>query len=250
MDKHVLVFGAHTFLGFSLCEKLVNEGIEVEAELLEVKNDLHKNLLEERLLMVGRNALFHMRSKEERDYFEYVDLIIYCCDDSKDAELLAQDREQIKYAVEMSKAFQVPLVFISTYSSSVEKQKHRIHCEDYFLAKLDKVTILKLPCVYGPFQSIVTNDSKYELEERDFIIFIKDAVEAIYKLLENFFHGKTYYILCESDKQKGKERHYNRNGEARDVDIVLIENPISLKEGLKKLADFNEKYKYLKKEKD
>ncbi len=250
MDKHVLVFGTQTFLGFSLCEKFVNEGIEVEAELLEVKNDLHKYLLEERLLMVGRNALFHMRSKEESDNLEFVDLIIYCCDDSKDGDLLAQDREQIKYAVEMSKALQVPLVFISAYSSSVEKQKHSIHCEHYFLENLDKVTILKLPCIYGPFQSIVTNGSKYELKERDFIIFIKDAVEAIYKLLGNFHHGKTYYILCESDKQKGKESYYNRNFEEGDIDIVLIENPISLKEGLKKLADFNEKYKHLIKEKD
>jgi len=250
MDKHVLVFGAHTFLGFSLCEKFVNEGIEVVAELLEVKNDLHKNLLEERLFMVGRNALFHIRSKEESLNLEFVDLIIYCCDDSKDRELLAQDREQIKYAVEMSKALQVPLVFISTYSSNVEKQKHRKHCEHYFLAKLDKVTIFKLPCVYGPFQPIVTSGSKYMLEERNFIIFIKDAVEAIYKLLENIHHGKTYYILCEGDKQKGKERYYYPNCEEGEFDIVVIEKPISLKEGLKKLADFNEKYKHLIKEKD
>ncbi|WP_209121837.1 NAD(P)-dependent oxidoreductase [Alkalihalobacillus sp. BA299] len=56
--KRVVVTGALGFIGFHLCSKLLDEGIEVYG-IDSMINAAQKSQAEDRLLYIGRNSLFH-----------------------------------------------------------------------------------------------------------------------------------------------------------------------------------------------
>ncbi|OAS83878.1 MULTISPECIES: NAD(P)-dependent oxidoreductase [Metabacillus] len=259
MLKRVIVFGAHTFIGFALCERIVNEGIEVKGVLLESSDLIKKRLIDERLMMVGRNALFQTTETYERsDYENTVDMIIHCCDDSEETTLIDQDRKLLHQSVEVSNELHVPHVFISTMKR-VDKDlrnKHVSFCEQYLSENKEKRMLVHLPILFGPFQPptekihqfLVKDNKENEILIIDEpILFIQDAVNAIFDLLSNFQQGKTYSIHNDL-KQNLKSAFLIKlkvNPECFNdcrSEKYLIKKPTSIEKGLKAQKEFIEKY--------
>ncbi|RXI98264.1 NAD(P)-dependent oxidoreductase [Anaerobacillus alkaliphilus] len=64
--KKVVVTGALGFIGFSLCQRLVEKGIEVIG-IDGMVDERLKDLYEEKLLWIGRNSLFQLINKRIED---------------------------------------------------------------------------------------------------------------------------------------------------------------------------------------
>ncbi|MEC2077513.1 hypothetical protein [Metabacillus fastidiosus] len=80
MFHHIAVFGVHTSAGFKLCEFFINAGTEVDAIITD-----EKEMAEERLMLIGRNAL--LKIHEQIDFDEVNsknDFIYYCCDEKSE----------------------------------------------------------------------------------------------------------------------------------------------------------------------
>ncbi|MBO1511629.1 NAD(P)-dependent oxidoreductase [Metabacillus bambusae] len=259
MFKRVIVFGAHTFVGFALCERFVNEGVEVKGVLLKSSNLINKRLVDERLMMVGRNALFQTTETYERsDYENTVDMIIHCCDDGDETILIDQDRKLLLKSVEVSNELQVPHVFISTVNreDKVLRNKHLTFCEQYLSENKENRMSVHLPILFGPFQPptekihqfLVNDNNENEILIIDEpILFIQDAVNAIFDLLSKFQHGKTYSI--QSELKQNEKSPFSIKLKVNPEDFndcrsekYLIKKPTSIEKGLRAQKEFIEKY--------
>lgn len=58
--KTALIIGADEFLGLSLCERMMDEGVHVDVILDEPEDKTRQLYLEERLMWLGRNGLFQI----------------------------------------------------------------------------------------------------------------------------------------------------------------------------------------------
>jgi hypothetical protein len=260
MFKRVIVFGAHTFIGFALCERFVNEGIEVKGILLKSSNLMNKMLVDERLMMIGRNAFFQTtETYEESDYEEAVDMIIHCCDDGDETTLIDQDRKLLLQSVEVSNELQVPHVYISTVNREDKelRNKHITFCEQYLFKNKENRMLVHLPILFGPFQPptekihqflIKDNNENEILIIDEPILFIQDAVNAIFDLLSKFQHGKTYSI--QSDLKQSEKSSFPISIKVNPKDFndcksekYLIKKPTSIEKGLRAQKEFIEKYR-------
>ncbi len=67
--KTALIIGADEFLGLSLCERLMDEGVHVDVILAEPEDKTRQLYLEERLMWLARNGLFQIIEKiGEKEY--------------------------------------------------------------------------------------------------------------------------------------------------------------------------------------
>lgn len=263
MLKRVIVFGAHSYFGFSLCERFISESVEVAGIFLKPGNRINKRMLDERLLLVGRNALLQiMDSYEQKGDDDTVDMIIYCCDDGVEASLLEQDRKNLIKSVELAKEMNVPHCFILSKNNGEEhlRKEHGQFCVDYVRQNLDTCTILHLPLLFGPFQPLneripqfLMNDvsgQKDVLFLDEPVLFIDDAVHAVYDLVEKLELGSTYSFLPELKKDAEPSQPLGiqvKMGDSKKErhEQYIIKVPTSLEEGLKEQIEFIEKYKEL-----
>jgi nucleoside-diphosphate-sugar epimerase len=261
MLKRVIVFGAHSYIGFGLCERLLSEGVEVIGILLKPEKLINKKLLEERLMLIGRNALFQTTEcyerKEEEDT---VDMIIYCCDDGVESSLIEQDRMNVVKSVKLAKELTVPYLFISSRNNTDKglREKHINFCHDYIKEKINFCAFFQLPILFGPFQPPTEtihqflvnyiNDQKEILIVDEPLLYIQDAIDGIWELLGEFEQGKTYSFLSNVKKEKetsfSLELQMNVGNDQDDrIEAYFIKNPTTLEKGLKAQAEFIEKYR-------
>ncbi|KAF1680448.1 hypothetical protein AAGG74_08340 [Bacillus mexicanus] len=67
--ESTLIIGADEFFGLSLCERMLNEGIHVDAILTGTEDEMRQMYLEERLMWLGRNELFRqLKHIEDQKY--------------------------------------------------------------------------------------------------------------------------------------------------------------------------------------
>lgn len=67
--KTALIIGADEFLGLSLCERLMDEGVHVDVILAEPEDKTRQLYLEERLMWLARNGLFQIIGEiSEKEY--------------------------------------------------------------------------------------------------------------------------------------------------------------------------------------
>jgi nucleoside-diphosphate-sugar epimerase len=261
MLKRVIVFGAHSYFGFGLCERLISESVEVNGILLKPRNPINKLMLDERLLSVGRNALLQtMNGYERTGNDDMTDIIIHCCDDGVEASLLEQDRQNLIKSVELANEINVPYYFITSRNNAEERlrKEHSKFCEDYLRDNLESCTTLQLPLLFGPFQppteSIPQFLTSYIRCHKDVLVvdepllFIEDAVNAVYDLLEHLEVGNTYSFLPDLEKEDeypmslGVQMKTDDSQKDRNEKYV-IKVPTSLEKGLKEQVAFIEKYK-------
>ena len=267
MLNRVMIFGAHSYIGLGLCERLVREGIEVVGILLQPDKPIHQQLLDERLMMIGRNALFKKIEYDE-EYVEEenrtIDLIIHCCDDGIEADLIEQDRNQLVKSVAIAEAAKIPYIFASSSNKGIGggslRKEHIKDCESYLLKNFETRILVHFPVLFGPFQpqtetihqQLVNPTKRNEgiiVEEP--VLFIEDAVDGLTKLLADIEQGKTYTF--KSDVQEDKEAaallkiqtkvSYSEQDEPEER--VVINIPTSVVKGLNLQISFIEMNKSL-----
>ncbi|TXC90766.1 hypothetical protein FS935_12720 [Metabacillus litoralis] len=239
MIQRVIIFGAQTYFGISLCERLLEEGIEVKAVLFDRGTSETRDLVEDRLLYIGRNALleindsYYRESEEDRD----VDFIIFCGEEDHHDEFeLLQD--SIKTANHLNSRF----LYINS---------HHVHNEYQELVEILKEhSILILPTIYGASLSRSNKinkaliqylkNEKQEIVIEDHVLPIKDAVEATYNLLENV-ESKFYTFSMKKDLNPENslpirfvEDKQNLNKKIKGLCTIEVESSISIEEGLQK----------------
>ncbi len=196
----VLVFGAQSHIGFALCERLLEEGVEVMAFFLDPPTEINRRLLEERLMLVGRNALFQASFSQERWQAEQIDIVIHCMDNGQDETLIERKRGCLKKSVEIATEYTRQFVLITSDTLHINDQR-------YLENHLKTYSIIKLPKLFGPFQppeepihqfliSYLSNKQETLVIEEP-ILFIKDAVNAIIEMIGKFETGKVYSFLSE-----------------------------------------------------
>ncbi len=196
----VLVVGAQSHIGFALCERLLEEGVEVMAFFLDPPTEINRRLLEERLMLVGRNALFQGSFSQERWQAEQIDIVIYCMDSGQDETLIERKRGCLKKSVEIATELTRQFVLITSDTLHINNQR-------YLENHLKTYSIIKLPKLFGPFQppeepihqfliSYLSNKQETLVIEEP-ILFIKDAVNAIIEMIGKFETGKVYSFLSE-----------------------------------------------------
>ncbi|WP_226670572.1 hypothetical protein [Metabacillus litoralis] len=247
MLKRVIIFGAQSYVGLSLCEHLLKEGIEVKGVFFETRSSEEKDLVEERLMFIGRNALLEINDTLYRQSEEdcRADLIIYCGEEDS-----AEDHVLLQESIEVANNLNHSLLYINSYNGET--------VDEIFFEILGNHSILLLPQLIGPFQpqsnktnqSIIRylkNESKEILIENS-ILYVKDAIEATYHLLGNIESGMIYIfeseiINIEESNLPIKIRKQKNDGKKiqKDIYTIKVESTISIEEGL------NEQILYLKK---
>lgn len=252
MDK-VIIFGTYHFLGFSLCEKLLEEGIEVCGYRFD--DNKNEEFLEEKKLLIGRNANF-----EEREYgnFKKEKLIdeslksekvivisfydLYFALKGSIFHTLNKVIEYIKMAENYYSNFKLICLFPINYLNDFPtKLKDSI---DLIKKKNITVQSIYLPTIFGPWQSSTFLFQQFLLKEyqkavpkldiresTDDAIYITDVIETIFQLMHSAdsadlliqsSNGKQWIKGAEHFKWEGAVNHQH------SIEVKLIEENIKL----------------------
>lgn len=263
MFNRVLIFGAHSYIGLGLCERLVQEGIEVVGVLLRPEKSIHQQLLDERLMMIGRNALFKRVEYDEKyEEDRTIDLIIHCCDDGIEADLIKQDRKQLLKSVAIAQDAKIPYIYTSSSNKGIGdlRRNHIKDCESYLLENFETRILVHFPVLFGPFQpqtetihqQLSNANKRIEgilVEEP--ILFIDDAVDGLTKLLAKIEQGKTYTFKSDflDDNEETSSLKFQMRVSDSEQDVtegnMVINIPTSVGKGLNLQISFIDTYKTL-----
>ncbi|WP_226530458.1 hypothetical protein [Metabacillus niabensis] len=229
----VMVFGAQSHIGFAICEKLLEEGIEVCGIFLDSTSEMRKLLLEERMLLIGRNALFHELTLDDDWRNIEATHVIYCKEKSDDQDLLCFEKS-VETAVETRSHY----FYVAPDPRQIEED------DQYHTSTLESYTLFNLPGLYGPFQppeekihqhlkSCVAGQ-KNTLIINEPIIFITDAAETIVEIIEKGNYQKVYSFLCEQKDEtiESVSVEVKINAKETESDGYRIMNKTSIEKGL------------------
>jgi len=229
----VMVFGAQSHIGFAICEKLLGEGIEVCGVFLDSSSKMRKLLLEERMLLIGRNALFHELTLDHEWRNIEATHVIYCKEESHNQDQLCFEKS-VETAVETKSRY----FYVAPDLRQIEED------DQYLTSTLESYTLFKLPGLYGPFQppeekihqhlkSCVAGQ-KNTLIIKEPIIFITDAAETIVEIIEKGDYQKVYSFLCEQKDEtiESVSVEVKMNAKETESGGYRIMNKTSMEKGL------------------
>ncbi|WP_368658597.1 hypothetical protein AB3Z07_04610 [Metabacillus halosaccharovorans] len=229
----VMVFGAQSHIGFAICEKLLEEGIEVCGIFLDSSSKMRKLLLEERMLLIGRNALFHELTLDHDGRHIEATHVIYCTENSHNQDQLCFEKS-VETALETKSHY----FYVTPATSKFDEN------EQYLSSTLATYTLFKLPGLYGPFQppeekihqhlkSCVAGQ-KNTLIIKEPIIFITDAAETIVEIIEKGDYQKAYSLLCEQKDEtiESVSVEVKKNAKETESGGYRIMNKTSMEKGL------------------
>jgi hypothetical protein len=262
--ERVIIYGTYHFLGFSLCEKLLDEGIQVCG--FRLSEDISEDFLEEKKLLIGRNANFEEKivGSEAATFMEdslKSDMIIvisfydiyYSIDEYPFLileKILKNINKQYSDVSNVKVIILFPTEFIEDIPEAVNRQ--------FNFLKENKLKVQKIyiPTVFGPWQPSVFLFQQYLLKEflkaepkldkretTSDAIYIKDIIEMIIRLMKSK-EMNDYLIQSNSSGQwfKGAEHlklklDTNKqaiNGLTADdtVNIIKLKESISIIDGL------------------
>lgn len=233
MEKAV-VTGALGFIGFHLCHRLLEEGIEVAA-IDDFNEDRYKSEKEERLNFFGRNALFTLIDERPgivdlHDALNGCDVFFHLCAVKQMGKLrYGFDEAFDTVGLTLSSGKDLPfLVFLSStevygsQSGEVKESAATLPATSRAMAYLASeaffeyvgfpLAILRMCEVYGPLQpaegsihQLVRGKSpKHHVDD---ILYIDDAVEAMYLAAEHRASG-TFNIASGGPGRWTEAKHY------------------------------------------
>jgi hypothetical protein len=205
MDK-VIIYGTYHFLGFSLCEKLLDEGIQVDG--YRFNEAISEDFLEEKKFLIGRNANFDEKivgdvEVPSSDYsllsgtiivISFYDLFFSLEENpfSTFEKIVRNISKQYSHASLVKLICLFPIDFIQDVPKSVLDQLNLIR------GKQIPLQIIYIPTVVGPWQPAVFLFQQYllkehlkiepKLDERESTvdaIYIKDVIETIIQLMDS-----------------------------------------------------------------
>ncbi|MBM7604093.1 nucleoside-diphosphate-sugar epimerase [Metabacillus crassostreae] len=249
MIERVIIFGAQTYFGICLCERLLEEGIEVKVVLFDREISETRALVEDRLLYIGRNALleindsYYRESEEDRE----ADLVIYCGEEEHQDEF-----ELLQDSINTANLLNSRFLYINS---------HHVH-NGYqeLVAILNEHSMLILPTIYGASLSSSNRinkaliqylkNEKQEIVIEDHVLSIIDAVEATYNLLENLERKFYTFSMKKGLNPENSlpirfvEDKENLKKKIKGICTIEVESSVSIEEGLLKQIS------YLKKNED
>ena len=198
--KQVLIIGTLGFVGYSLCSRLLEDGVTVIGlDHKPYENTIH----EEKLLGISRNANFtFIPLKQEmllkRDLENsMVDVVFYCLpisDNDGNIERNNDMEKLLELAIDQSLLNKCKFVIVASRVQGNGRSKE----ENYVINQCENLDymIVKLPTLYGPWQPFemvyqqlilakingVAEAINIEEDTRD-ILYIDDAIEGILSLL-------------------------------------------------------------------
>jgi hypothetical protein len=266
MDK-VIIFGTYHFMGFSLCQELLELGIEVSG-FRWAEDSIEENLEEKRLL-IGRNANFKESQLDDFENDKIASIIISYYDlyYSKMANPDKIFEQSIPIFNQFSKSitnihilFLLPMIYIKQIPETLKKYFNNLNQMQI------PYQIIFLPTIFGPWQSSVFLFQKYlqsnerlsdlNLDEREWTldaIYVKDATKEIIKLMNG---SEPYdYILKSTLKNQWiagarylqLERYFSEIPQFIELEVKEKVKVITVKESIKIEDGLNKQKKHFKK---
>jgi UDP-glucose 4-epimerase len=266
--ERVCVTGALGFIGFHLCNRLLNEGIEVIA-VDHLQND--RTLEEEEMeLRMGRNAHYHLHkltldSLHTINDFNKIDAIFHIA--ANDQQLLKETAES-ELAMLEKLIKKLPANTRLIYASSTEvygdqegeisesaplrpdtllgkhKQKMEKSIAQLSMEQSVVSSIVRMPVVYGPWQQEYVEKVDYSKA-----IYISDAVNglmlsAMKKKGNEVFHLPSFFdIDCSEKRPQSLEGSFLSTSKSEN--LLGYKPQVRVKEGL---AKYNEHVKQWQKQ--
>ncbi|UOK58829.1 NAD-dependent epimerase/dehydratase family protein [Bacillus sp. OVS6] len=166
--RKALIAGFGQFVGFALCSRLLEEGIGVDGYMNKYQDDQEQKIAEEKMMLIGRNALFENISSitEAKEN----DVIFYCIQDPTDQENRL-DLNLLRDCADLSIKQKIPFILISSAEVFGEMQKEiekdtvpvpstengKAHLKQEseireLFGESEQFKIVRIPGLYGPWQ--------------------------------------------------------------------------------------------------
>lgn len=277
--ERVLIIGALTFVGYHLVNKMIEEEVEVYGLDFDEFDSMTK-INEEKLLLIGRNALFTYYSIRDEDGWRSVeeesfDTVYFCLYEPNQQSGFRNERvilQYLKRIIRMCEEQKVKLNLISSIEvgSTDESENKRLFLKvEEGLKKGNlQYSVFRVPILYGPWQPSFMMYHQLilsELDEKECrctseekgsdLLYIEDVCEYLWEHGTSGAHLGIYNLL--SGKQSLWEKGMNllraddkvnqNNNEVRDeaIEVISIKRNTPLEYGLNKQLAHMKKYKEL-----
>ncbi|WP_433771225.1 NAD-dependent epimerase/dehydratase family protein [Bacillus wiedmannii] len=277
--ERVLIIGALTFVGYHLVNKMIAEGVEVHALDFDEFDSMTK-INEEKLLLIGRNALFTYYSIRDEDGWKSVeeekfDAVYVCLYEPNQQSGFRNERvilQYLKRIIKMCEEHKVKLNLISSIevgSSDESENKHLFSKVEEGLKKGKlQYSVFRVPTLYGPWQPAFMMYHQLilsELDEKEChctseeqgsdLLYVEDVCEYLWENgtngeqfgIYNLLSGKQMLWAKGMNLLRADDKVNKENKEVRDeaIEVVLIKRNTPLEYGLNKQLAHMKKYKEL-----
>ncbi|MGG2066693.1 NAD-dependent epimerase/dehydratase family protein [Bacillus sp. S14(2024)] len=277
--KRVIVVGALTFIGYHLVQKFLEEEVEVYALDFDDMKSVSK-VSEEKLCLIGRNALFTYFSLRDDEGWEVlektdIDAAYFCLCEPNQQKDFRNERIILQY-VKRFESFcrRKEIKFIVL--SSVEVGHACSNENNILFSKIEREVkkgsadycILRVPTVYGPWQPlfmayhhVILSQMKQQtisvpVEECTCdLIYVEDVARCLYELGQKRMERKIYSLCSGKENQwqkgiellqeTGKIQIHHKECQKNEETEMIVTNPIALEDGLQRQISHIKHYKEL-----
>ncbi|MCC2325830.1 MULTISPECIES: NAD-dependent epimerase/dehydratase family protein [Bacillus] len=277
--ERVLIIGALTFVGYHLVNKMIAEEVEVHGlDFDEFEN--MKKINEEKLLLIGRNALFTYYSIRDEDGWRSVegekfDTVYFCLYEPNQQSGFRNERvilQYLKRIIRLCAEQKVKLNLISSIevgnADESENKRLFLKVEEGLKKGEAPYSVFRVPTLYGPWQpsfmmyhqlilsELDEKECHYASEENGSdLLYVEDVCEYLWDNGMNAEHLGIYNLLSgkKSLWKKGMnllraaDKVNKKNEEERNdaVEVISIKRNTPLEYGLNKQLAHMKKYKEL-----
>lgn len=279
--KRVVVVGALTFVGYHLVQKFLKEEVEVYAFDFDNMNSMSK-VNEEKLSLIGRNALFMYFSLRDREAWELledcdIDAFYFCLCEPNQQRDFRNERLILRYVKNIEslckrkekKCMMLSSVKVNDADSGDGNGMFFRTIEEEIKKDGVDYCILRVPAVYGPWQPsfmayhhIILAQLKQRtislcIEECTCdLLYVEDVANCLYTISQREMETKIY-TLCSEEKnrwQKGIEILQKRGRvqiqkkeclKGDEEKKIVVPSEFSLEKGLQRQISHIKQYREL-----
>lgn len=241
MEK-AAILGVYGFIGYGLCQTLLETGLEIEGIDLAYRENHYK---EQKRLEIGRNANFCEEDFQEWEAAESIDILFISLYEKIFSEGQYMDEWMAKLASIKGDGLQVVLILpaaLAVKGESAPGIQQKI--ANFFSRKKAGLLEFYLPTVYGPWQpeeflfqqslNYIENGSELPLlTGREWIhdaLYIDDAVQLILKTAEKEHEGQ--FMLSSGEENQWLDCASSLLGPQLDKIIGNPRTSPEIKEGI------------------
>ncbi|MDJ1478336.1 NAD(P)-dependent oxidoreductase [Bacillus sp. LS15-K4] len=277
--ERVLIIGGLTFVGYHLVNKMIAEEVEVYGLDYDEFENMTK-INEEKLLLIGRNALFTYYSIRDEDGWRSVegekfDTVYFCLYEPNQQSGFRNERvilQYLKRIIRLCAEHKMKLNLISSIEvGNVDESENKrlfSKVEEGLQKGEAPYSVFRVPTLYGPWQpsfmmyhqlilsELDEKECHYASEENgNDLLYVEDVCEYLWENGMNEEHLGIYNLISgkKSLWKKGMnllhaaDKVNKKNEEERNdaVEVISIQRNTPLEYGLNKQLAHMKKYKEL-----
>ncbi|MGH1295976.1 NAD-dependent epimerase/dehydratase family protein [Bacillus pretiosus] len=277
--ERVLILGALTFVGYHLVNKMIAEEVEVYGLDFDEFENMTK-INEEKLLLIGRNALFTYYSIRDEDGWRSVegekfDTVYFCLYEPNQQSGFRNERvilQYLKRIIRLCAEQKVKLNLISSIEveNADESENKRLFSkvEEGLKKGEAPYSVFRVPTLYGPWQpsfmmyhqlilsELDEKECHYASEENGSdLLYVEDVCEYLWENgmkeehlgIYNLLSGKKSLWKKGMNLLRAADKVNKKNEEERNdaVEVISIKRNTPLEYGLNKQLAHMKKYKEL-----